>query len=107
MTTAVLNILEPGALTIAADGVAEVLQNVRVILTTRVGSVPMDRDFGVSWEMIDMRTPAAKAEMAAEIFDKIHKYEPRATISHLEWVETAMDAMDGRIAPSVTLEIEL
>lgn len=28
--------------------IAEILQNVRTILTTRLGSVPLERDFGLS-----------------------------------------------------------
>ena len=36
-----------------ASVVAEVLQNVRTILSTRKGSVPLDRDFGISWEYLD------------------------------------------------------
>jgi len=33
--------------------VAEVMQNVRIILTTRKGTVPLDRDFGISQEFLD------------------------------------------------------
>ena len=44
---------------------AEVIQNVRCILATRKGSVPFDRAFGVSWDMLDKPLPVAKAMMIA------------------------------------------
>ena len=33
--------------------VEEILQNIRTILSTRIGTVPLDRDFGTTWEHID------------------------------------------------------
>ena len=107
MKTAVVNMADSGSITIGAAGVAEVLQNVRVILSTRVGTVPFDRDFGVSWDMVDLPEPQARAELVAEIFDKVHQYEPRATVTRVEWTETRAEAMSGRLCPAVTLEVEL
>ena len=43
--------------------IAEILQNVRTILTTRLGSVPLERDFGLSWEHIDQPINVARALM--------------------------------------------
>ena len=35
-----------------SDEVREILQNVRTILSTRKGSVPLDRDFGLTWPFL-------------------------------------------------------
>lgn len=48
----VLNLSQP--ISFAPGTVAaEVLQNVRTILATRKGTVPLDRDFGLEWEHVD------------------------------------------------------
>lgn len=41
--------------------VVEILQNVRTILATRKGSVPLDRDFGLSWQYLDAPTGCSDA----------------------------------------------
>ena len=33
-----------------ASTTAEIIQNVRTILATRKGDVPLDREFGLSWD---------------------------------------------------------
>ena len=38
----------------------EVVQNVRTIVATMVGTVPLDRDFGFSWEAVDRPLPVAQ-----------------------------------------------
>ena len=43
-----------------ANETAEILQNVRTILITLVGSVPMSRIFGVDWEHTDSPYPVAR-----------------------------------------------
>ena len=40
--------------------VEEILQNVRTILATRLGTVPLHRGFGVTWEHIDKPLHVAK-----------------------------------------------
>ena len=40
-----------------ANKYEEILQNVRTILATPVGSVPLDRDFGVDMRFIDRPLP--------------------------------------------------
>lgn len=73
----------------------EVVQNVRTILATRVGTVPLDRDFGLSWEHLDKPLPVARSLMRAEVIEAIARYEPRANIETVEFEETASEAMEG------------
>ena len=61
----------------------EILQNVRTICTTPKYSVPMDREFGVDMEALDLPTPAAMAKMQREIIQAVRKYEPRARIEEV------------------------
>lgn len=85
--------------------VAEILQNVRTILKTRLGSVPLDRDFGLTWEHIDKPLQVAQSLMRTEIIDSIERYEPRAKVVSIEFQSNTDDAMQGILRPIVTVSI--
>ena len=44
-----------------------VLQNIAVILSTPMGTVPLYRDFGLDWSFLDKPTPVAKVLMVAPV----------------------------------------
>lgn len=71
----------------------EIIQNVRTILTTIKKTVPMDRDFGVSSEMLDLPIAAAQAKMTAEIIDAVNKFEPRASVMLVDYSGKEMDGV--------------
>lgn len=81
--------------------VEEVLQNIRTIITTLKGSVPLDREFGVSATFLDDPLPAAEAKLIAEIFEQIAKYEPRAIITGVSFSA----GIDGILIPKVQVSI--
>jgi phage baseplate assembly protein W len=83
-------------------GVSEVMQNVRTILTTRRGTVPLDRDFGISFDFLDSPINTTRAKAEQEIFLQLKKYEPRAVLKQIIW-ET--DVISGQISPSVKVEV--
>ena len=80
----------------------EVVQNVRTILATRVGTVPLDRAFGTAWDMIDQPLPAAMQLARADIFDAVERFEPRAVVQSIKW-EQAEDAVDGALHPVLAI----
>lgn len=80
---------------------AEILQNVRTILATTVGSVPLDRAFGVDASCLDRPMAKARAMLASEIIMKIRKYEPRVTVTSVDFEED----MDGILRPKVQVKI--
>ena len=97
---------EPRPLVIAPESLAEeVAQNVAVILATPKGSVPLDRDFGLDFNLVDKPEPRAKALMAVEIVRQVGRYEPRARVLAVEWQDTEAEAMDGLLAPLVKIEV--
>ena len=61
----------------------EVLQNVKTILTTRKGSVPMDRAFGIDGDVVDLPSAVAQARLSSEIVSAVAKYEPRARVERV------------------------
>lgn len=95
-----------GEVTFAPEGiVAEVLQNVRTILSTRKGTVPLDRDFGISWDHVDAPMPIAMMRQKEEILDALERYEPRAIVESIDFDETA-DASEGLARPRLRISIE-
>lgn len=87
---------------------AEVVQNVRTIIATHIGTVPLFRDFGVSWDGIDRPLPVARAIVRAAVIEAIQKYEPRAVVDSVTWPEgddAAADAMEGIMRPTVTISL--
>ena len=96
----------PQPVVIAPASVAEeVAQNVRMIIATPKGTVPLDRDFGLSFDLIDQPMPRARALMEVEIVRQVAKYEPRASVVSIRWEESETEAMDGRANPVVTIEV--
>ncbi|MDR1248906.1 MAG: hypothetical protein LBK63_06350 [Treponema sp.] len=94
----------PANFTYGLTGVMEVMQNVRTILTTRRGTVPLDRDFGISFEFLDSPINTARAKAEQEIFLQLKKYELRVILKQIIW---NTDALSGRISPAVEVEVKL
>lgn len=86
--------------------VNEILQNIRTILNTRVGTVPLDRDFGISWDAVDEPIPIAQARLRMAVIQAINRYEPRAKVESVQLRESMEDTMDGSPVTAVTISIE-
>lgn len=86
------------------DPVASVLQNVAIILSTRCGSCPLYRDFGISMEFLDRPVPVAKTLAYAEIKEAIEAYELRATVAGVTFSEDANTP--GLLIPTVEVNID-
>lgn len=80
-----------------------VIQNLRMILKTRRGSLPNDRDFGLSWAYIDKPLQEAKALLAADVIETIERYEPEARIISVNFAESS--AIEGQLIPIVGFEL--
>lgn len=85
------------------NALEEIAQNVRTILTTMKKTVPMDREFGVDGELIDLPVAAAQARMTAEIVDAVHRYEPRARVVSVGYEG---NEQDGELQAKVRIEID-
>jgi phage baseplate assembly protein W len=92
----------PTGIVYGLNGIQEVMQNVRMILTTRRGTVPLNRDFGISFEFLDSPINTTRAKAEQEIFLQLKKYEPRAILKQIMW-ET--DVVSGQILPMVKVEV--
>ena len=85
--------------------VAEILQNVRTILSTLRGSVPLDRDFGLTWNYVDKPIAEVKMLHIAAVIEAIEDYEPRARVQSIEFGDSMTDAMEGLLNCRVVVSI--
>ena len=95
----------PVEINFAPTPVEEVLQNVKFILLTVVGSVPLDRKFGVTGLFVDKPTEIAKAMLSAEIFENVHRNEPRVTVKQVAYRDPDREHQ-GRLLAEVKVEID-
>lgn len=92
-----------GKISLAPESVeAEVVQNVRVIITTVRGTVPLFRDFGLDSTIIDSPTLMAQAKISTEIIRQVRKYEPRAKITSLKYDVPEI----GHLRPILTVAVK-
>lgn len=79
----------------------EVLQNVRMIISTVKYSVPMDREFGIDGAVVDRPVNVAKAHLTNEIFRAVRRYEPRAEITDIDFD----GAGSGQLTPRIKIRV--
>lgn len=85
--------------------VAEIMQNLRTLYSTRKGSVPLDRDFGLSWDFLDKPYAVARNMLIAEIYEATEKYEPRAVIQRISFENSMDDIIRGFRFPRIMVSI--
>lgn len=83
------------------DPVQEVLQNVAIILATKVGSCPMYRQFGIEYDFLDRPIIAARPMLLAAIRDGVEQFEPRAEVIGIEMVEEEIDKVTWRVEVNI------
>ncbi len=79
-----LDTSQPWNYRLGLEGVEEILQNVRVILDTPKGTLPLDRNFGIDWSLVDLPIPVVMQKLKAEVVATVEKYEPRVKITEIE-----------------------
>ncbi len=102
-----IEVLVTGAsqpLEIGASGLREIVQNVKVILTTAKGSVPLDREFGLDMRFLDQPVDRAKAMLMADMVAAVQRDEPRVQV--LEVTVHEGDAAEGHLVPAVRIAVD-
>lgn len=84
-----------------ANELEEIFQNIRTILSTPKGSVPLDRDFGIDLSYLDSPNPVAEAKLTTEIIAAVKRYEPRVSVTAISFTGD----MDGKLKPVVEVRI--
>lgn len=87
-----------------ASVVEEVAQNINHILSSLRLTMPLDRPFGVDSTLIDKPMPFVQAKYVSDVVVTINKYEPRAIVKKVDFVES--DYQEGQLVPRVTFMIK-
>ena len=93
----------PQKIQIGATGLQGLYQEIYTLLSTRKGSVPLDRDFGVSWDFVDSPINEAKPAIIAELVMQLQKYIPRIKVTGIEFESTPN--LNGRLYPKIIFTI--
>ena len=83
----------------------EIIQNVRMILSTVQGTVPLDRGLGLPAAFLDAPVQRAMAAFAVFAAEAIQDCEPRVAVEEIEWLPRPGAALDGRLYPRVKVRI--
>lgn len=78
----------------------DVLQSLSNLYSTRAGTQPLDREFGIKGDFVGETLPIYQNQYAVEIMKKTEKYEPRVYVSQV----TFETDVDGKITPIICLK---
>ena len=82
---------------------AEILQNVRFILGSVAGNVPLARGMGIDTAAVDAPASKARALLMTSVLRAVQRNEPRARVVELYLEDNG--ALNGQFTPRVRIEI--
>ncbi len=85
--------------------IEEITQNIKLILTTIKGTVPLDRNFGIDISFLDNPIPKAVMRAKISILETVKKYEPRVEVLKVELINDALNIQDGKVTVKVEVKI--
>lgn len=78
---------------------ADIVRCLNTLYSTRAGSQPMARDFGIDYDgVVGYPLEVAKNKLALEIIEKTEIYEPRATVTSVDF---DVEPSNGRLIPRI------
>ena len=81
----------------------EIMQNVKTILSTVKGTVPLDRGFGIDKQILDLPIGIARAKISAAVVVAVNKFEPRVKVRRVFYNDS--NSMEGKLTPSVEVAL--
>jgi len=81
----------------------EIAQNVRTIVSTVQGTVPLAREFGVESSALDVPIEISKALLTAAVIDAVSQHEPRAEVVEVRFDDE--QPIEGVLRPTVVINI--
>lgn len=91
-----------GDIDFGATGRNEIFQNIKFVVLTEYFSVPLDREFGFDYSMVDKPMAIAEAVFSQEVAMRISLYEPRAQFRSIEFTR---DEMVGKLSPNIQVAL--
>lgn len=75
----------------------EIQRCLATLYQTPEGTCPLDREFGLSQEMLGFPTDVAQNGLSLEILEKTRRYEPRATIKEITYKMREDGSMEAEV----------
>lgn len=88
----------------SSDRAEDVRRCLACLYGTRPGEQALDREFGITAEALGRPLAQAQSLLTAEIIRKTARYEPRARVVRVEWMESETDK--GVLQPKVVICVE-
>ena len=85
--------------TFAGDWLAELDRQLALLLSTRAGTMPLDRAFGLDLDFVDMPQEIAKSLYTAEVTKKVPQFIPTVRVREVTWTWTD----SGKLTPKVVI----
>ena len=83
---------------------ADILRCLNVLYSTPLGTVALDREFGLDWSVLDLPLEMAKGRLTIEIIEKTRKYEPRVEVVKVCFDTQLVEGLNGKLAVKVVLK---
>lgn len=71
------------------------------LLSTREGTIPINRDFGLNWNVLSKPIDEAESDFVVELMEKIETFIPELRASEVDFES---DAEEGKLIPVITIE---
>jgi len=71
--------------TAAEAAAAELDSRLSLLLSAREGTMPLDREFGLNMDFLDMPPETAKSLYTAEVTKKVAKFIPGVRVKSVTW----------------------
>ncbi len=93
---------------IIGDIPARYLNQAANLVNTPVGSLVLDRDFGIDYSFLDKTNPVAKQLYRAEVVRKIKKYLPAFKVDKIDFKEFETLTTDNMniLMPVITISVK-
>lgn len=70
-----------------------------LLLSTQVGTMPLDREFGINMDFVDLPPETAKSLYTAEVTEKIPQFIPAVRVQEVTWTWNG----NGKLSPKVVI----
>lgn len=78
---------------------AKLDRQLALLLSTPAGTMPLDREFGINMDLLDMPPETAKSLYTAEVTKKINQFIPAVRVQEVTWTWNN----NGTFSPKVVI----
>lgn len=80
-----------------SNAAEEVDSRLSLLLSTREGTMPLDREFGIAMDFLDLPPETAKSLYTAEVTKKVAKFIPEVRVKEIRWSNGEAGALRAKV----------